>query len=247
MESSSLEKVVTHEFLDAVCHFWFSHINDSDHIIVPDIDDAMPWFSQSDAYDNSCINNFGAQLQYIKSAGASGTDIVSATKPETPLHWMSLIILLDQLPRNCFRGDHAGIAYNIFDGLALDVALQAIKLGIPQHPQVRFRHAYRFWFYLPLEHSESLKMQEVVREEHVKMFQDSRMLMDDESDSKDSDLANCQTVLRMRKVQLEEFKDKIHGICDGHEETLRRFGRYPHRNNALGRVSTADELAYLQK
>jgi uncharacterized protein (DUF924 family) len=34
------------------------------------------------------------------------------------LDWMSLIILLDQLPRNCYRGDMAGIAYHFFDVLA---------------------------------------------------------------------------------------------------------------------------------
>jgi uncharacterized protein (DUF924 family) len=30
-----------------------------------------------------------------------------------------------------------------------------------------------------------------------------------------------------------------------HRELVRRFGRFPHRNAALGRVSTADEMAYL--
>ena len=30
-----------------------------------------------------------------------------------------------------------------------------------------------------------------------------------------------------------------------HRDVIRRFGRYPHRNAALGRASTADELAYL--
>ncbi|TXC66324.1 DUF924 domain-containing protein [Piscinibacter aquaticus] len=30
-----------------------------------------------------------------------------------------------------------------------------------------------------------------------------------------------------------------------HREVIRRFGRFPHRNEALGRRSTADELAFL--
>ena len=30
-----------------------------------------------------------------------------------------------------------------------------------------------------------------------------------------------------------------------HRELIRRFGRFPHRNRALGRDSTAEELAYL--
>ncbi|AFU98121.1 DUF924 family protein [Simiduia agarivorans] len=31
-----------------------------------------------------------------------------------------------------------------------------------------------------------------------------------------------------------------------HRDIIERFGRYPHRNEALGRVSTAEELAFLQ-
>jgi uncharacterized protein (DUF924 family) len=33
--------------------------------------------------------------------------------------------------------------------------------------------------------------------------------------------------------------------AEGHRQVIRRFGRFPHRNAALGRVSTPDELAYL--
>ena len=31
-----------------------------------------------------------------------------------------------------------------------------------------------------------------------------------------------------------------------HRDVIVRFGRFPHRNDALGRVSTQDELAYLK-
>ena len=33
--------------------------------------------------------------------------------------------------------------------------------------------------------------------------------------------------------------------AEGHLAVLRRFGRYPKRNAALGRVSTPEELAYI--
>jgi uncharacterized protein (DUF924 family) len=32
-----------------------------------------------------------------------------------------------------------------------------------------------------------------------------------------------------------------------HRDVIRRFGRHPHRNELLGRQSTADELEYLAK
>ena len=33
--------------------------------------------------------------------------------------------------------------------------------------------------------------------------------------------------------------------AEDHRDVIRRFGRFPHRNAALGRTSTPDELAYL--
>jgi uncharacterized protein (DUF924 family) len=33
----------------------------------------------------------------------------------------------------------------------------------------------------------------------------------------------------------------------GHRDVIARFGRHPHRNAVLGRVSTADERAYLER
>ena len=33
--------------------------------------------------------------------------------------------------------------------------------------------------------------------------------------------------------------------AEDHRDVIRRFGRFPHRNAALGRTSTPEELAYL--
>jgi len=46
-----------------------------------------------------------------------------------------------------------------------------------------------------------------------------------------------------RKRMLEFSADQARR----HREVLKRFGRQPHRNEVLGRVSTPDELAYLAK
>jgi len=32
-----------------------------------------------------------------------------------------------------------------------------------------------------------------------------------------------------------------------HRDIIQKFGRYPHRNKILGRVSTADEIEFLKK
>lgn len=36
-------------------------------------------------------------------------------------------------------------------------------------------------------------------------------------------------------------------FAHAHRDIIARFGRYPHRNAALGRASTAEELAFLQQ
>lgn len=40
---------------------------------------------------------------------------------------------------------------------------------------------------------------------------------------------------------------EILAFAQGHRALIDRFGRFPHRNAALGRVSTAEEIAYLKQ
>ena len=54
MEQITLEGVLSHAVLDNISNFWFRHL-EVDHVIVPDIEDVTPWFSQSDAYDQECL------------------------------------------------------------------------------------------------------------------------------------------------------------------------------------------------
>jgi hypothetical protein len=55
MSLRTLEDALSHEFLEDVNEFWFRHLKNSDHIIAPDVEDAMQWFSQIDAYDRECV------------------------------------------------------------------------------------------------------------------------------------------------------------------------------------------------
>jgi len=40
------------------------------------------------------------------------------------------------------------------------------------------------------------------------------------------------------------LKDNQH-FAEHHRELIRRFGRFPHRNEILGRTSTSEEIEYL--
>ena len=57
--------------------------------------------------------------------------------------------------------------------------------------------------------------------------------------------------LKIHEVAMDLFRDNgIQGSLDfeiRHKQIIERFGRYPHRNNILGRESTAEEIEYLKQ
>jgi uncharacterized protein (DUF924 family) len=55
------------------------------------------------------------------------------------------------------------------------------------------------------------------------------------------DLADQDESVRLFTALGEEMTR----YAEEHRDVIRRFGRFPHRNAALGRISTPDELAYL--
>ena len=66
---------------------------------------------------------------------------------------LALVLLLDQIPRNVFRGSGHAFAT---DGLAREFARKAVEAGFDQ----RVDPALRLFFYMPFEHSEALADQE---------------------------------------------------------------------------------------
>ena len=125
-------------------------------------------------------------------------------------HWLdtaegalALLILLDQIPRNVFRGSGHAFAT---DGLARRYALQAVEAGL----DARMPADLRLFAYLPFEHAEDLA---------------------------DQDRA-VALIGALGNAELDRY-------ARAHREVITRFGRFPHRNAALGRTSTPDEQAWL--
>ena len=130
-----------------------------------------------------------------------------------PLSVISLILILDQFPRNMYRGTARSFAY---DDKARLVAQRAIDLGIDGkvHP------LEATFIYLPFEHSEDPGDQVT----SVGLFK--RLAQ------------NAPTEFREHLVSAVEYACK-------HQDILSNFGRFPHRNQALGRSTTVAEQAYL--
>jgi len=108
--------------------------------------DPKKWFSRDDAFDAAIREQF---LPTYEAAAAGRLADWEAT-PESAL---ALILVLDQFPRNMFRGSPRTFAA---DALALAVAKRAVAQGFDQKLELPRRN----FFYLPFEHSENLADQE---------------------------------------------------------------------------------------
>lgn len=106
--------------------------------------DAGPprWFAASDAFDAQCRERF---LDAHLSAAARGCDDWTGTPQGT----LGLLLLLDQMPRNIYRGSAHAYAT---DPLARHVARQAVARG----DDARIDAELRTFVYLPFVHSEDL-------------------------------------------------------------------------------------------
>lgn len=103
------------------------------------------WFSKDEAFDTA----FAARFTEAHGLAARGSLDHWAETAEGAL---ALVILLDQYPRNAFRGDVRMFAT---DAQALAVAEAAIAAG----HDTAIPTDLRLFFYLPHEHAEDLALQ----------------------------------------------------------------------------------------
>jgi uncharacterized protein (DUF924 family) len=191
---------------------------------------------------------FGPTLEALRASGVkTGDDILRAVQPSDPFDWLSLILLLDQIPRNCYRGASARVVFSYFDPLARDIALAATERGIPDgEPQIRWQFTYRSWFFLPLMHSENLADHEKATKEYTLIAQDMHSLSDTATVSYDAYRARAAKVVQKDVDAANALAQLSIDFEKQHYDIIKRFGRYPHRNEALGREYTVEEKEYLE-
>ena len=104
------------------------------------------WFAKDDAFDAEFRERF-----FDKYHQAAQHELTAWA--DTPEGALALVLLLDQFPRNCFRGDADAFAT---DALARAIADRAIAAGFDRAVDA----GLRLFFYLPLEHSENIADQQ---------------------------------------------------------------------------------------
>jgi uncharacterized protein (DUF924 family) len=108
--------------------------------------DPEKWFSKDDAFDAAIVEAFLPTYEAAKAGRLADWEAA----PESAL---ALIIVLDQFPRNMFRGSARVFAT---DTPALAVAKRAVARGFDQKLELPKRN----FFYLPFMHSEDLADQD---------------------------------------------------------------------------------------
>ncbi|HTX04197.1 MAG TPA: DUF924 family protein [Steroidobacteraceae bacterium] len=138
-----------------------------------------------------------------------------ATWADSPRRRLSLILLLDQFPRQVYRGTGRAFAT---DREALALALS----GMQSAADAALTPVERIFFYMPLQHAELREAQ-------------------------DESVAAYRRLLKEAPEELEELCASSLRYAEVHRSIVARFGRFPHRNRALGRASTAEEETYLRE
>ncbi|OHF02577.1 hypothetical protein CORC01_02272 [Colletotrichum orchidophilum] len=241
-----LKETLTSDLLEKLRRFWFKHLNTDESYILPQRSQMGRWFYSDVDFDEACVKRFRPVTEAMKSAKITARDILTIVRPFTPLQWLSLVLLLDQVPRNIYRGPESSTVFKFFDPVAREIAQHAINAGAATHNRIKYRVAYRMWFYLPFMHSEDLALHDLAVAQYQQMKADFEKLMADDGTAGSDDQRKCWGVLA---VQKEAARDLLETNCDfetKHRDIIVQFGRYPHRNMAMGRESTAQEKKYLE-
>jgi uncharacterized protein (DUF924 family) len=134
---------------------------------------------------------------------------------DEPTSLLALVLVFDQFSRNIFRGSARAFAW---DERSLALTDRAMETGMDQQLSL----VKRWFLYLPLMHTESIERQR----QSVEVFDSLRQEADE------------GTEVRAALDGAVEF-------ARHHRDIVEEFGRFPHRNDALGREPTEAEEEYL--
>ena len=180
--------------IDRVLSFWFQEeIFD----LFADGDYRKAWFKKDNSFDQLILDRFEPD---VIAAATGKYDALRDTVDGV----LTLTLLLDQFPRNIYRGSPKAFAA---DPVALNIVKDAIARGL----DARLGKTRRMFLYLPFEHSENLADQNMA----VRLFK-----------------------------ALNDERSYLYAL--EHYYIISQFGRFPGRNQALGRDTTPEELDFLK-
>ena len=192
-----------------------------------DIDRIMRFWFGSDNVDVIEARDdfwFGINKQVDQQIKRQFSALVMSAYQQELTNWattakgsLALIVLLDQFTRNIYRGNGRAFAY---DKQARAICLQGIERG----HDLQLSSSERIFYYLPLEHSELMSDQK----QCVQLFK--------------------RLAHNVDKKYAGKYQQRFNAYIEYavlHYKIIDDFGRFPHRNDLLGRKSTPAEIKYL--
>ena len=190
---------------EEVLEFWFGTQQEDSAVCD---EKSTLWWAKNENIDEAIAGRFGS---LVRSAADRGLNAWTSS----PRGRLALIILLDQFTRNIHRDTPQAFAH---DSYARRLCLEGVEMGDDQ----KLRLVERVFFYLPMEHSESLELQEKC----VDRFEEL--------------LRSAPPSARQKFRSFLEFALR-------HRDIIAKFGRFPHRNVVLDRTSTREEVEFLRR
>ncbi len=164
------------------------------------------WFNGGEALDRELKTRFSDAISAARLGQLDAWE-------SSPRGALALLLLLDQFPRNVFRGSAESFAS---DEQALALTRRAIAAGAMDAlpvPEAMF-------FALPFSHAEDIEAQRTA-------------------------VAMIERLVFRAEPLWEGFVVSGVDFARKHLDVIARFGRFPHRNETLGRASAPGELEYL--
>ncbi len=189
--------------IDDILSFWFKE----QELTAPQIDRRMDiWFGEDAVFDHEIEKEFADDV----ARACSGKLDHWADDPRGRL---ALILLIDQFRRNIHRNTAKAFS---MDKLALKLCVE----GAMAKKDKGLSPIQKVFFYMPLQHAESRKVQ-----------------------AKSVELFNklAETV----SPTYQETFLTVAQFAELHKDIIDQFGRFPHRNKLLGRENTPEEEEYL--
>ncbi|KAI9777992.1 MAG: hypothetical protein M1816_004289 [Peltula sp. TS41687] len=244
------QRWLTPSFLQSLHDFWFRTLSPND--IVPCEDSIKRWFMRAEDIDRLRRETYLPFLEDVQNYKPSPHDLLPDpyANPSTTL---TTITLLDQIPRNVFRGAESKTVFTVFDPLALDISLRSLFPKIYQlamerlsstdtvNDQINPRPWYETEAAILQDEDENQGLDNLAQFcYHLghRFWKYNAMLADVES------LLNVSNEVKETSITMAK---RMYQAGIDHEQLIERFGRYPHRTKPLGRENTPEEKDYLDK
>jgi len=189
--------------IEEILAFWFKE----QELSAPQIDRRMDiWFGEDTVFDHEIEKRFADDVD----KACDGKLDHWAAQPHGRL---ALIILIDQFRRNIHRNTANAFSK---DRLALKLCVE----GAMEKKDKGLTPIQRVFFYMPLQHAESAKVQA-------------------------KSVALYDRLAESVSPTYQETFLTVAQFAELHKDIVDQFGRFPHRNKLLGRANTPEEDEYL--